>query len=346
MKKNMRNIVRAIAIAMMITVFLTGAALAAEKTIGTIEKTAEFRAEALAEKAIASRNNTVEEVVEGTTEATVEVEEIAEEIEAEEIVLATETVETVVESTPVVEEVVENEVEEIEVEEIEAATVEVETVEEFVEDFEMEMEAEIASTADAATANTEIKTIDGVTTAASADGIVIDLTGTETNTVTATVATTKTATATTKSTVNASNTKAKYLGTTTGTKKAITLVGDSTFRNIDKLQAAIDANNIVCYPNNDMTKGVKYFAGHNPGIMSHIAGLKVGSVVRLSNDNGYQDYRIMEIKTGTGSFASVTFKTSNGTMDAWTMLTRGTENAVIVQYCVNGVNTLHYGVAI
>lgn len=346
MKKNMRNIVRAIAIAMMITVLFAGAALAAEKTIGTIEKTAEFRAEALAEKAIASRNNTVEEVVEGTTEATVEVEEIAEEIEAEEIVLTTETVETVVESTPVVEEVVENEVEEIE-----EATVEVEaeeTVEEFVEDFEMEMEAEIASTADAATANTEIKTIDGVTTAASADGIVVDLTETATTakTATATVATTKTATATTKSTVNASNTKAKYLGTTTGTKKAITLVGDSTFRDINKLQAAIDANNIVCYPNNDMTKGVKYFAGHNPGIMSHIAGLKVGSVVRLSNDNGYQDYRIMEIKTGVGSFASVTFKTSNGTMDAWTMLTRGTENAVIVQYCVNGVNTLHYGVAI
>lgn len=317
MKKMMNiNIARIATIAMIAVALMIAFAAqtvnASETVIGTIEKTAEFRAEALAEKAMASKN-TYEAPVEATVEETVEVI-------VEETVFVAPT--TVVENTAVVE-TVEATVEE---------TVNESASEEIVEEYELENEAEIANTATADVNNTT-EIVEAATTNASADGIDFQFEETETK-------------VEVKSTVNANDTTAKYLGTTAGTKKAITLVGDSTFRDINKLQAAIDANNIVCYPNNDMTKGVKYFAGHNPGVMSHIAGLQVGSVVRLSNDNGYQDYRIMEIKTGVGSFASVKFNTTNGVMDAWTMLTRGTENAVIVQYCVNGVNTLHYGVAI
>jgi len=318
MKKMNLTVTRIAAIAALVlglVIAFTGQFVNAdERAVGTVEKTAEFRAEALAEKA-----------VKATYEAPV-VEATVEEVE---------TIETAfVAPAAVVEEVKAVEAETVEVKEEVVEEVNASVSEEIVEEYEMDMEAEIANTAEAATVNTTTEIVEAATTAASADGIEIQFEETETKVEEV------------KSTVNANDTTAKYLGVAGGTKKAITLIGDSTFRDVNKLQAAIDANNIVCYPNNDMTKGVKYFAGHNPGAMSHIAGLKVGAVVRLSNDNGYQDYRIMEIKTGTGSFASVKFNTTNGTMDAWTMLTRGTENAVIIQYCVNGVNTLHYGVAI
>jgi hypothetical protein len=318
MKKMNLTVTRIAAIAALVlglVIAFTGQFVNAdERAVGTVEKTAEFRAEALAEKA-----------VKATYEAPV-VEATVEEVE---------TIETAfVAPAAVVEEAKAVEAETVEVKEEVVEEVNASVSEEIVEEYEMDMEAEIANTAEAATVNTTTEIVEAATTAASADGIEIQFEETETKVEEV------------KSTVNANDTTAKYLGVAGGTKKAITLIGDSTFRDVNKLQAAIDANNIVCYPNNDMTKGVKYFAGHNPGAMSHIAGLKVGAVVRLSNDNGYQDYRIMEIKTGTGSFASVKFNTTNGTMDAWTMLTRGTENAVIIQYCVNGVNTLHYGVAI
>lgn len=328
MKKTMNMTIARLATIAMIVVALLFAFVAQnvsadERTIGTIEKVAEFRAEAIAEKSMSSVA-TIEAPV-AVEVAAVENTVVNETVIAAPAVKLEETKEEVVTANTTVENT--NEV---------AST-------EFVEEFEMEMVAEIAHTAEAATTNASAQIIDAATTEASADGIEINFGETTTEN---TVATTAAKVETVKATVNTKNTAAKYLGTTGGTRKAITLVGDSTFRDIKKLQAAIDANNIVCYPNNDMTKGVKYFAGHNPGVMSHIAGLKVGSVVRLSNEDGYQDYRIMEIKAGSGSFASVKFNTTQGVMDAWTMLTRGTENAVIVQYCINGVSTLHYGVAI
>lgn len=327
MKKTMNMTIARLATIAMIVVALLFAFVAQnvsadERTIGTIEKVAEFRAEAIAEKSMSSVA-TIEAPV-AVEVAAVENTVVNETVIAAPAVKLEETKEVVTANTTV-----EN-------------TNEVASTE-FVEEFEMEMVAEIAHTAEAATTNASAQIIDAATTEASADGIEINFGETTTEN---TVATTAAKAETVKATVNTKNTAAKYLGTTGGTRKAITLVGDSTFRDIKKLQAAIDANNIVCYPNNDMTKGVKYFAGHNPGVMSHIAGLKVGSVVRLSNEDGYQDYRIMEIKAGSGSFATVKFNTTQGVMDAWTMLTRGTENAVIVQYCINGVSTLHYGVAI
>ena len=327
MKKNIKNTVRTILVAMMMTVLFAGAAFAAERAVGTVERTSEFRNEALKEKAtkIEKAEVETEETVEATVEATEETE-----VTFEEIVVETE--ETVVEETVEEIEVVTEETEVVEtVEEVEAV---VETAEEFVEEDEMEMEAELASTAEGTGVSAEVKTIDAATGSASADEVVVEF---------ANIANSANAAANTAKT---GDVNAKYLGTAGGTRKAITLIGDSTFRDVNKLQAAIDADNIVCYPTADMTKGVKYMAGHNPGAMSHIAGLKVGSIVRLSNDEGHQDYQIREIKQGSGSFSSITFNTTKGVMDAWTMIKSGTENAVIVQYCVNGVNTLHYGVAL
>ncbi len=320
--KNMMNTIARVTTIVMIAValFVTFGVVtqASEKAVGTNERTAEFNAEAFAEKAMAVNNKTVatvEPVVEGATGTAYEVEVV-------ETVIAAPAIATAAQ------------VEEEEVEEIVEGNVE--TAEEFVEADELEMEAEIASTATASATNNEVKTIDAATAAASADGVTVQFGTTATA-----AATVQTETVKTLKDVNA-----KYLGTASGNRKAITLVGDSTFRDINKLQAVIDANNIVCYPTADMTQGVKYFAGHNPGAMSHVAGLKVGSIVRLSNDEGYQDYQIREIKQGAGSFASITFNTTKGVMDAWTMLRTGSENAVIVQYCIDGVNTLHYGVAI
>ena len=338
MKKMMNKTVRATVVAIIATVLFAGTAMASEKAVGTIEKTAEFRAEALAEKALATK--TVE--IENNEVENFESQVTFEDFEIEVVEIANEVAEEV--KAEVKEEAIE------EVEEI----AEVETAAEFVEEDEADMVAEIANTADGAALNTEVKTIDAATAATSADGVVVEfgneakatVTTTTTTTTTTAKAAATTTTATTATKKVSKDVNAKYLGTTAGAKKAITLIGDSTFRDVTKLQAAIDANNIICYPTADMTKGVKYMAGHNPGAMSHMAGLKVGSIVRLSNDEGHQDYQIKEIKTGSGSFASVTFNTANGVKDAWTMIRTGAENAVIIQYCVNGVNTLHYGVAL
>ena len=319
MKKNMmKKVTRVTTIAMIaVALFITLTtvnAIASEKALGTNEVTAEFKNEALQEKAMTVKTtsaSTAEPVVEGATGTVTEIEVI------ETVIVKTEEATA---QEEIVEEIVEGEIE---------------TALEFVEADELEMEAEIASTANASATNNEVKTIDAATAAASADGVTVQFGTTATAAATAATTTAKT-----------TDVNAKYLGTVSGNKKAITLVGDSTFRDINKLQAAIDADNIVCYPTADMTKGVKYMAGHNPGAMSHVAGLKVGSIVRLSNDGTYQDYQIKEIKQGSGSFASITFNTTKGVMDAWTMLKAGTENAVIIQYCIDGVNTLHYGVAI
>ena len=336
MKKMMNKTVRATVVAIIATVLFAGTAMASEKAVGTIEKTAEFRAEALAEKALATK--TVE--IENNEVENFESQVTFEDFEIEVVEIANEVAEEV-----------KAEVKEEAIEEVEEEIAEVETAAEFVEEDEADMVAEIANTADGAALNTEVKTIDAATAATSADGVVVEFGNTAVTTTTTTTTTTAKAAATTTTATTATkkvstDVNAKYLGTTAGTKKAITLIGDSTFRDVTKLQAAIDANNIICYPTADMTKGVKYMAGHNPGAMSHVAGLKVGSIVRLSNDGTYQDYQIKEIKQGSGSFASITFNTTKGVMDAWTMLKAGTENAVIIQYCIHGVNTLHYGVAI
>lgn len=137
------------------------------------------------------------------------------------------------------------------------------------------------------------------------------------------------------------DTGAQFLGLPNKSGRPITVVGDDTFRNLNKLQSIIDSGNIVCYPSCDMTQGVKYLAGHNPGAMSHINTIKIGSVVRLSNKNCHQDYKVMErLQNVTGSFANARFSTTG--YDAWTMLCRGTENALIIQFCVNGQNNLWY----
>ena len=336
--KKMNTVKRIAALTIAATMIFAGAAMAqaSEKAMGTKDTADEFKAEALIEKAMETKAVTNNEAIE-ENEVITEVESLEEIIANIEVVTVTKAQEAKAEAK------VEAKEEAEAVEEI----AEVETAAEFVEEDELEMVAEIANTADGAAANNEVMTIDAATAATSADGVVVEFGNTKAETTTVKTTTTKTVATTAVATKNTlKDVNAKYIGTPTGTKRAITLIGDSTFRDITKLQAAIDANNIICYPTADMTKGVKYMAGHNPGAMSHIAGLKVGSIVRLSNDEGHQDYQIKEIKTGIGSFASVTFNTSNGVKDAWTMVRTGAENAVIIQYCVNGVNTLHYGVAL
>jgi len=133
----------------------------------------------------------------------------------------------------------------------------------------------------------------------------------------------------------------KYLGLPNNTRREITVIGNDTLMDINKLQGIIDAGNLICYPSCDMTQGVKYLAGHNPGVMSHINSIKIGSKVRFSNDAIYQDYEVIErLQNVSGSFADAYFSTSG--YDAWTMLTRGTENALIIQFCINGQNNLWY----
>ena len=334
------------------------------KAIGTVEAVREFIEEALKEKAIvASTKNietTVEPVVEGATgttaieieeEAEAEIEEVVEEeIEIEE---TEEVVEEVVEETTVVEEATEETttVEEIVIEEettiAEEADVEIiedeeevveeelEEIEEVVEEVEEETaiseeivvgedveNSTVASTANAPATTNEVVTIDGVSEEAYEDAVAVEYTEEPTYTV--------------------ANTTAAYLGTTDGTRSAFTVIGDDTL--YYHSQEVIDAGNIICYPNCDMATGVKYFAGHNPGAMSHMNQTRIGSVVRLSNDDTYQDYRIIDHATAAHgeSFGSIYLNGQN----VWTMLTRGTQNAVIIQFCINGENNFWYGEAI
>lgn len=214
MKKTMNMTIARLATIAMIVVALLFAFVAQnvsadERTIGTIEKVAEFRAEAIAEKSMSSVA-TIEAPV-AVEVAAVENTVVNETVIAAPAVKLEETKEEVVTVNTTVENT--NEV---------AST-------EFVEEFEMEMVAEIAHTAEAATTNASAQIIDAATTEASADGIEINFGETTTEN---TVATTAAKAETVKATVNTKNTAAKYLGTTGGTRKAITLVGDSTFRDI------------------------------------------------------------------------------------------------------------------
>lgn len=340
-----RNGTKLIAIVMvMVTLFVAFNVTAFATENGTIAKVAEFKKEAIAEKAIAVKNSrvatTVEPVVEGATGAaeeavavvTVQYDAVDVEIESTEEILA---------KLNVAEEIAEVASEE------KAETVEVvETVAEEIESNEIVEEeatadATLATTANAPATNNEVITMDAATAAGSVDNVNAEFATAETS---ANVVT---------------SVQAEYLGTPGGKSEKFTVIGDSTLMR-DGGQGVINSGNIACYPSCDMTKGVKWFAGHHTGIMDHMAGstnntvdnLKVGKIVRLSNNYGYQDYKVVEIqKTVGGSFNDVSFKAAGGA-SLWTLLTRGTQNAVVVQFCVKdaatGITylTFHYAVAI
>lgn len=108
--------------------------------------------------------------------------------------------------------------------------------------------------------------------------------------------------------------------------------GISTDTLYNNLQGMIDAGYIVNYSN--------YFAGHNPGAMGHLAGIGVGSVVRVSyGDGAYYDYTIVDHTTGSGSFADVNFP-SYGNL--WDIVQKG--SGIVIQFCRDGSNNFFYGV--
>lgn len=118
------------------------------------------------------------------------------------------------------------------------------------------------------------------------------------------------------------------IGIPGGTMQYYTGISIDTLYN--RLQATIDAGYIVKYNN--------YFAGHNPGAMSHLSGIGVGSVVRVSYENGeYRDYTIQAHATGSGSFADVTI----GGQNLWTLVQNG---GFVIQFCKGGSNNFFYGV--
>ena len=341
MKNTRRNGTKLIAIVMvMVTLFVAFGATAFATTSANA-KVAEFKAEAIAEKAIAVTNSrvatTVEPVVEGATGAAEEAVAVVT-VQYEAVDVEIESTDEIMAKLNVAEEI--GTANTVEVASEETTGVVEETAEIVEESFtsselvaeEATGEAVLAATANAPATNNEVITMDAANAAGSVDNVATEYAAAEAVKTVASV-------------------NAKYVGVPGVKGDAFTVVGDSTLMN-GGLQQIIDADKIACYPSCDMTKGVKYFAGHHPGVMNTLAGsskkevdnLKVGKIVRLSNDNTYQDYKVVEVKQGKGSFDSIYFNTA-GT-DLWTLLTRGTQNAVVIQFCVNGVNTLHYAVAI
>ncbi|MBQ7246055.1 MAG: hypothetical protein IJS33_03950 [Firmicutes bacterium] len=99
----------------------------------------------------------------------------------------------------------------------------------------------------------------------------------------------------------------------------------------NNLQGLIDAGYIVNYSN--------YFAGHNPGAMSHLYGIGVGSTVRVSYGGGsYADYTIVAQSSGTGSFADINF---SGYGNLWDIVQSG--SGIVIQFCINGTNNFFLG---
>jgi len=99
----------------------------------------------------------------------------------------------------------------------------------------------------------------------------------------------------------------------------------------NNLQGLIDAGYIVNYSN--------YFAGHNPGAMSHLYGIGVGSTVRVSYGGGsYGDYTIVAQSSGTGSFADINF---GGYGNLWDIVQSG--SGIVIQFCISGTNNFFLG---
>lgn len=145
-------------------------------------------------------------------------------------------------------------------------------------------------------------------------------------------ATSKTTTATTVAATTAktaTTVKKSSIGLPNGTMNAYTVIGYKELCN--DLQKLIDENKIVRYNN--------YFAGHNPGAMSHVNTIQIGSKVRVSDANGgYRDYKIVAHTTGKGSFADVNFA---GYGNLWDIVQKG---GFVIQFCKNGTNNFFYGI--
>ena len=119
------------------------------------------------------------------------------------------------------------------------------------------------------------------------------------------------------------------IGLPGGTMKYYRGIGYSELCN--NLQGLIDAGYIVNYSN--------YFAGHNPGAMSHLYGIGVGSTVRVSYGGGsYGDYTIVAQSSGTGSFADINF---SGYGNLWDIVQSG--SGIVIQFCINGTNNFFLG---
>ena len=89
-----------------------------------------------------------------------------------------------------------------------------------------------------------------------------------------------------------------------------------------------------------------YVLGHNPGVMSYVAGLKVGDVVRLSDSTHYRDYRVQQTISG-----AVNYFHEMGNLGKYSAYDYADEPGVneehlVIQFCIGGANRLYLAVPI
>lgn len=121
------------------------------------------------------------------------------------------------------------------------------------------------------------------------------------------------------------------IGIPNGNMKYYTTISSEQLYN--SLQSIIDDGNIVKYNN--------YFAGHNPGAMSHLSDIDIGSTVRVSyGKDEYYDYTIVEHAYASGSnFADVYI----GGTTLWDIINSNDFNYIVIQFCIGGQNNFWLG---
>lgn len=101
----------------------------------------------------------------------------------------------------------------------------------------------------------------------------------------------------------------------------------------------VNAGHMICYPTGDLSWGAtKYFAGHNPGIMSYLSWIEVGSIVTLSNEGFSRNYRIIDTQYYPHKSSTGVIHFSGIQADLWEMMNGESDigDSIVIQFCKNG----------
>lgn len=112
------------------------------------------------------------------------------------------------------------------------------------------------------------------------------------------------------------------------------------------MQNKIDSGAIVVpYSAPKVTDGrSSYLAGHNPGVMSYLANLKVGDAVRLSDSTHFRDYRVIQSINGAVSYFHEMDNLGNYGADEYAVGV--SEEHLVLQFCIGGKNRLWLAVPV
>lgn len=104
-------------------------------------------------------------------------------------------------------------------------------------------------------------------------------------------------------------------------------------------QYYVDLGWIIAYPYfSPEDGGCTYLAGHNPGAMSGLSGIDYGSVIAITDGTGEYHYQVVAIESRPDGYSDAGIYG----YDDWQLVSGGGCESLLIQFCVDDVNTWYF----